>query len=275
MNLPVRLPSGVTIDQAKKDAKKRAKSLSIPLYQAQDEVARSNGLHCSWSEGMKHLNGDGRPLANFKIGPRHVQLTREKPVAPIIGSTGSGKSVASLILAEQHLKAGGQVVWATFSLPEPGAVYPGDLIPGFARALVAAYRGFTVLPIDDGKGLIDRLQVQPNTLIIIDEVALLRQCDGADRVLDFCKEHDCTVLLLSQTGADPVHYGWDDHKADKVAFMLLGRSDYIPGSVDKVSQLMRRFNEQLTYPSPEEAELLLVDMRDWLGKVVFQKPVTI
>ena len=54
MSTELRFPSGITVTQARKDAKKLARAESIKLHEAQNRVAHSNGLNLSWA---KHWRG--------------------------------------------------------------------------------------------------------------------------------------------------------------------------------------------------------------------------
>lgn len=55
-----RFPSGATIDQVKKDAKKLAKAQGIPLHQAQDAAALKHGLALPWNRVNEWLTGQSR-----------------------------------------------------------------------------------------------------------------------------------------------------------------------------------------------------------------------
>lgn len=107
----LRFPSGVTIAQAKKDAKSLAKTDSVSLSKAQDAVAQRNGLDMPWGKAMSWLNRQApRPLASFGLtlrqGGNHViDIPEHAPFIPVIGPTGCGKSVLALELARQQLAA--------------------------------------------------------------------------------------------------------------------------------------------------------------------------
>jgi len=58
MSIELRFPSGITVTQAKKNAKKLAKSESIKLHEAQDRIARENGLDLPWDKAMASLSTD-------------------------------------------------------------------------------------------------------------------------------------------------------------------------------------------------------------------------
>ncbi len=54
--MTLRFPSGLTIDQCKKNAKRLKKSKGIPLSAALDHVARANGMNMPWAEAMEKLS---------------------------------------------------------------------------------------------------------------------------------------------------------------------------------------------------------------------------
>lgn len=58
-----KFPSGRTVAQAKKDAKRIAKAEGISLHAAQDRVARDNGVDCSWGEAMARIKAQSGAAA--------------------------------------------------------------------------------------------------------------------------------------------------------------------------------------------------------------------
>jgi hypothetical protein len=63
----LRFPSGVTVKQAKQDAKKEAKSQGIPLSLSLDRQACRLGMKMPWSKAIKLLRQKGAPIVNFKL----------------------------------------------------------------------------------------------------------------------------------------------------------------------------------------------------------------
>lgn len=94
----LRFPSGVTFAQAKKDAKRLAKSQSIPHTEALDRIAAQHGLAMQWAKvpaALHELNADiaSLPLPVTGQPEFHVSLTGLRNEAVVIGRMGSGKSV--------------------------------------------------------------------------------------------------------------------------------------------------------------------------------------
>ncbi|ALN21834.1 hypothetical protein [Ectopseudomonas mendocina] len=111
----LRFPSGVTFAQAKKDAKRLAKSQSIPHTEALDRIAAQHGLAMPWAKvpaALHELNADiaSLPLPVTGQPEFHVSLTGLRNEAVVIGRMGSGKSVGliqatNLALPEQATAA--------------------------------------------------------------------------------------------------------------------------------------------------------------------------
>jgi len=59
--MPIRFPSGRTVAQAKKDAKRMARAQGLALHEAQDRVAAANGMDCGWAQAMARLDAAGQP----------------------------------------------------------------------------------------------------------------------------------------------------------------------------------------------------------------------
>ncbi len=64
---PIRFPSGKTVEQIKKDAKRRARRQQIPHHQALDELARINGVDLPWAEALLRLFGAPKADILFSI----------------------------------------------------------------------------------------------------------------------------------------------------------------------------------------------------------------
>ncbi len=60
-------PSGRSVKNCQKDAKRLKKSLGIPHHQALNEVARLNGLDMNWAEAMQHLDSQMGATPQYPI----------------------------------------------------------------------------------------------------------------------------------------------------------------------------------------------------------------
>lgn len=93
-----RFPSGATLDQVKKDAKKLARTQNIPLNQAQDAAALKHGLALPWNRVNEWLTSQRvSAIASFTLPldsgeTKVVNLTCEQPLVMICGWVGCGKS---------------------------------------------------------------------------------------------------------------------------------------------------------------------------------------
>ncbi len=59
MNEELRFPDGATVEQAKKDAKKLAASMNIPLSEALDTTASHHGGVGKWQDVIRNLKANG------------------------------------------------------------------------------------------------------------------------------------------------------------------------------------------------------------------------
>ncbi|HFL2870364.1 TPA: hypothetical protein ACGWVL_004764 [Pseudomonas aeruginosa] len=110
MTITNRFPSGASIDQVKKDAKKLTKSEGLSLHEALDQAAAAHGAEVPWHRIQEFLAGDDDEtlLARFALqlyagGVFTVSLTETRPMISVTGRTGSGKSTTALLIAERYL----------------------------------------------------------------------------------------------------------------------------------------------------------------------------
>ena len=107
----IKFPSGRSISNCLKDAKKTAKENKIPLHLAQALTAKENGLDMSWSEAIKILTQNlyNEIEFTFPESPQIFKLTKEKPFGLIYGIPGSGKYGICQHLVKQALNLGNKV----------------------------------------------------------------------------------------------------------------------------------------------------------------------
>lgn len=110
MTISNRFPSGASLDQVKKDAKKLAKSNGLSLHEALDQAATAHGAQVPWHRIQEFLAGDDDEtlLARFALplyagGVFTVSLTETRPMISVTGRTGAGKSTTALLIAERYL----------------------------------------------------------------------------------------------------------------------------------------------------------------------------
>ncbi|MBX6776647.1 hypothetical protein HX134_30620 [Pseudomonas aeruginosa] len=110
MTISDRFPSGASLDQVKKDAKKLAKSGGLSLHEALDQAAAAHGAQVPWHRIQEFLAGDDDEtlLARFALplfagGVFTVSLTETRPMISVTGRPGAGKSTTSLLIAERYL----------------------------------------------------------------------------------------------------------------------------------------------------------------------------
>lgn len=113
----MRLPTGISVDQAKKDAKKLAKESDLILAEAQDSVAQKHS-RSSWAAMMNMLNNHNQLSASLKqsfFTKEVVKFPGHKSLTTVVGSAGSGKTLLLLEFASQWLKLGVPVVYIGLS----------------------------------------------------------------------------------------------------------------------------------------------------------------
>lgn len=116
------IPTGLSIEQAKKDAKKLAKKLSIPLSEAQNIIAFKHG-RSQWHVLMEQLKKQKQLVAEFTNNTRdktEITFAKNKSINVIMGRPGSGKSVLLLELVTQFLEKGFPVMYL-------GAINPNSI----------------------------------------------------------------------------------------------------------------------------------------------------
>lgn len=105
-----RFPSGASIDQVKKDARKLAKSTGLSLHEALDQAAAEHGAQVPWNRIQEFLAGDDDETLLARVSlPLHaggiftVSLTEARPLISVTGRPGGGKSTTALLIADRYL----------------------------------------------------------------------------------------------------------------------------------------------------------------------------
>lgn len=122
----MRLPTGISVDQAKKDAKKLAKELDVNLSEAQDAVAQKHS-RSSWAAMMNMLNNHHQLSVSLKqsfFTKEAMKFPGHKSLTTVVGQSGSGKTLLLLEFASQWLKLGVPVVYIGLSGEERNQEMP-------------------------------------------------------------------------------------------------------------------------------------------------------
>ncbi|MCG7884397.1 MAG: hypothetical protein AB2669_08150 [Candidatus Thiodiazotropha endolucinida] len=227
-----RFDSGLSISQAKKDAKKLAKAKDIPLHEALDIIAIENaGL--SWNKAMYRVNGVSEVgtiscrLARFVFSIHKVSesndvecfLSKQTPVALINGMSGSGKTVAALCLAEQHVQKKHKVFYLPgYDMPRNKTPYPGDIGHQKALDMMSRYPGYFQVIDGDNPSTIEKLDLVPNALVVIDEVWMFSRKGDIGDALNTVFDKGAGIIAVGQSIHDN-----DFIPPEKVAFWLCGK----------------------------------------------------
>lgn len=144
-----RLPTGVAVAQAKKDAKRLANKAEISLSQAQNEVALKHG-RADWPTLMNQLKTQSALSVTLKQSFSNkvtLDFPENKSLNIIVGQSGTGKSVLLLEFAAQWLEKDLPVVYLGGDVCN-AEVIPEQLHGAIAiRHLISKYSQFTVIPL--------------------------------------------------------------------------------------------------------------------------------
>ena len=222
----IRFPSGITVIQAKKDAKRVQKTRNCTLSEAQDITSIENGVDLPWNKAVKHLR-DSIPFVDIHLGTRRLQLTHDKPIGSLIGFSGCGKSVAALIIAEKHLLEGKDVHWITYKWPENEYVVQRDMSLQQSLALSKKYPNqyYTHSPdkrFFEKKSLFSKFKPKKESLIIVDEAYLISQRFNAEDIVKTAAKFKSGFLLLEQDGVYLENFGWDMTNKHFISFIMIG-----------------------------------------------------
>ena len=128
-----RLPTGVSVVQAKKDAKRLVNNSKIPLSQAQNDVALKHG-RADWPTLMNQLKTQSSLLVMLKqsfLNKVSLVFPENKSLNIVVGETGSGKSLLLLEFAAQWLQKGFPVVYLGADVSKV------EVIPEFQHGAIA------------------------------------------------------------------------------------------------------------------------------------------
>ncbi|MGP9797081.1 hypothetical protein ACT3UJ_06950 [Halomonas sp. 86] len=234
VNDHLRFPSGITVQQAKKDARALSKSKEIPRSAALDIIAQSNGVAMPWSNAVVWLAEKNDVVASFTLplpsSHNHiVDVPEYAPVVVITGDAGCGKSILSLELAKQHLSKHPNAnlyrsspigrrptepseVSRSLHMPEHMLVSLEKNYPG--RVKVMTFEPESVFPVDAPAG----------SLILVDDVSL-----NPTFAVDFSKWRKTALargLVLIVCCQSPSEVFQPAVPAD-VGLMIMGRTKYL------------------------------------------------
>ncbi|MBD1389505.1 AAA family ATPase [Neiella sp. HB171785] len=189
----LRFPSGKTVVQLKKDAKKVAAAKRIKLTAALDEIAFQNGADMPWSRAINWLKRPALHDISFSLPTNHgqlvVSLTQEKPVAVIVGETGTGKTSTALQLASEVLRNDVNVHWF-------GATVHVGTDPSMAELhrLKSLYSDQLSIDYVDNPA---HATLTENSLVIVDEWYHSGTLQ-VEELTDIAVKNNCVLLVLVQ-----------------------------------------------------------------------------
>ncbi|MDI4670993.1 hypothetical protein MKZ42_03195 [Pseudoalteromonas shioyasakiensis] len=139
-----RLPTGVAVAQAKKDAKRLANKSEIHLSHAQNEVALKHG-RADWPTLMNQLKTQSALSATLKqsfLNKVTLDFPENKSLNIVVGQSGSGKTMLLLEFAAQWLQKGFPVLYLGADVSQ------GYQCGAATNSLISKYPSlFTAIPL--------------------------------------------------------------------------------------------------------------------------------
>lgn len=226
------LPTGLSVEQAKKDAKKLAQKLSIPLSEAQNIIAFKHG-RSQWHVLMEQLKKQKQLVAEFTNNTRdktEITFAKNKSINVILGPPGSGKSVLLLDLVTQFLEKGFPVMYLGAINPNSistSSPYDGHDLLAISNLLTKYPESFRVHDCDTHKFTteIDALMLNGAILVIEEPQTFINESNEQDvRQLIDSSMHTFIVIQRIEDG-DLLLKGLKNTYEEDISMMLLKGSE--------------------------------------------------
>lgn len=162
----MRLPTGLSITQAKKDAKKLVKQSKIALFEAQNIVARKHS-RSDWPTMMESINKKSTLSVSLKqssLTRDTIQFPSQKSVTTVVGPPARGKTLLLLEFSAQWLKQGIPVVYIG-SLDIKSSSIPDHRLDVQAASRLKSQHG-SLFRIFDNQAAISSIKLDGAVLII-------------------------------------------------------------------------------------------------------------
>lgn len=270
----LRFPSGITITQARKDAKRVARDNNIDLKAALDLQPCKHGINLPWHKAMAWIKAGGKPIAQFSVpsgsgSHRFTQLTRQRPIGFLAGKSGTGKTAGAVHLMESAIKLGIEHITyigiATPSHPDPHDV-------SMQRLLDLRNRHPSTINIKNGllsragQTLID-IPLRRGELVVIDELPLVTRGVTLSDLLEWLDEYEAGALLTMQGVCDLAANDFRGQDFDsgllRINFWMLGK--LLPLDTSRyLSAKAIHENESLG-----DSEFRMFDANGWSGRIQF------
>lgn len=261
MSIPF-LPSGISVSQAKKDAKKLAQNRCIPLHEAQDKLARKHG-RAKWPVLMNQLlkqnhikvrsESAGHLPKESNIATLSLSMRGPKSTKVIVGSPLIGASFISAGICESLLRSNVPVVYVT-SASE-------DQCSGYLEALSDRFKSHLSLHRTKDISDLDVIQLD-GAVLIIDDISF---CDdvskksGLERLIHTSMHTVIRVDTLKGVRSG----GLSQLLEGDVQFLMLATSNLSSELEEAMLDLRHSFKaKQLLWYAGQYTDFLLVDKKD-------------
>lgn len=250
------LPSGLSVSQAKKDAKRLARSEGMPLYQALNETARQNGANAGWHKAMAASTHSAHypPLKFNTAGvPFEARILKPGKHVAIVGQTGRGKTVLVQNIVTQLAVAGVTVGYAVPICNVEIDLQVGkirDFLQGMGspRETVEAVQGAKIFVNnnDFGVGFVERVteyckSLGTDNVLVIEECWALKAAQIAT-IIEIASEMSISCILTFQGFHDmPIALAYP---SDRISCLILFAANEYPEitakwGVDAIGQKLR------------------------------------
>ena len=260
-----------------------AKAKNIPLHEALDIIAIENtGL--PWNKAMykvkevSEVNTTSCRLARFVLS-RHKALegddvecflSKQAPVALIDGVSGSGKTVAALCLAEQHIQNNKKVFYLPgYDMLRDKTQYPRDIGHQKALELISNYPEYFRVVDGSNPSIIEHLDLEPNALVVIDEVPMFLRKGGLGVALSTILEKGAGIIAVGQSIHDKNFI-----PPDKIAFWLFGKMKSSFDALEGVPRIMTEMESKVGVSRNKESRFMLVESNSYTI-VRFSNPISV
>jgi hypothetical protein len=235
VNDRLRFPAGITVLQAKKDAKSLSKAQAIPLSVALNIIAQRNGMNMPWSKALVSLRDSNTMLASFKLAlpeshSHIIDVPAYAPVIAITGEAGSGKSVLSIELAKQQLLnfPRAKLYWTSpigrRRIEASDASGSNHMPEHMLAKLERNYPGRVEVRAFDLETIIPREVLPAGSVVVVDDVSMIRSLiSERPKWIKSALDRGIVLILSGQLTSEM----FPEDIPEEVGLILMGRARFL------------------------------------------------